>query len=128
MRNARWSCTRRRTISVSSRRRCAFPFFTRHRSRSRRTRRYRRQPRDRRRWNRARNRRGGRKLIFFLAILGLPIAYLVVLVILLFRREPRGAVLSVLFAAAALMSAVWAMDQSRSSTRGLAFLGFPLLA
>jgi hypothetical protein len=26
------------------------------------------------------------------------------------------------------MSAVWAMDQSRSSTRGLAFLGFPLLA
>jgi hypothetical protein len=26
------------------------------------------------------------------------------------------------------MSAVWAMDQSRSSTRGLAFLGFPLMA
>ena len=47
---------------------------------------------------------------------------------LLVRKERRGLILSLLFAAAVVMSAVWAMDQSRSSTRGLAFLGFPLMA
>jgi hypothetical protein len=67
-------------------------------------------------------------LIFFLAIFGAPLAYLVVLLRLLVRKEPRGLALSFLFAAATVMSAVWAMDQSRSSTRGLAFLGFPLMA
>jgi len=67
-------------------------------------------------------------LIFFLAIFGAPVAYLVVLLRLLVRKDPRGLALSLLFAAAAVMSAVWAMDQSRSSTRGLAFLGFPLMA
>jgi hypothetical protein len=67
-------------------------------------------------------------LIFFLAIFGAPVAYLVVLLRLLVKKDPRGLALSFLFAAAAVMSAVWAMDQSRSSTRGLAFLGFPLMA
>jgi len=67
-------------------------------------------------------------LIFFLAIFGAPIAYAVVLLTLAVRREWRGLAVSLLFAAAAVMSAVWAMDQSRSSTRGLAFLGFPLMA
>ena len=67
-------------------------------------------------------------MIFFLAIFGAPVAYLVVLVRLLVRRDPRGLALSILFAAVTVMSAVWAMDQSRSSTRGLAFLGFPLMA
>ena len=67
-------------------------------------------------------------MIFFLAIFGAPIAYAVVLVTLVVRREWRGLALSILFAAATVMSAVWAMDQSRSSTRGLAFLGFPLMA
>ena len=67
-------------------------------------------------------------MIFFLAIFGAPVAYLVVLLRLLVRKDPRGLALSLLFAAAAVMSAVWAMDQSRSSTRGLAFLGFPLMA
>jgi hypothetical protein len=71
---------------------------------------------------------GRRKLIFFLAIFGAPVAYLVVLLRLLVRKDPRGLALSFLFAAAVVMSAVWAMDQSRSSTRGLAFLGFPLMA
>jgi len=51
-----------------------------------------------------------------------------VLAALLVRKERRGLILSLLFAAAVVMSAVWAMDQSRSSTRGLAFLGFPLMA
>jgi hypothetical protein len=46
----------------------------------------------------------------------------------LVRREWRGLALSLLFAAATVMSAYWAMNQSRSSTRGLAFLGFPLMA
>ena len=66
-------------------------------------------------------------MIFFLALLGLPIAYLVVLVMLLVRREPRGVALSVLFGAAVVMSAIWAIDQSRSSTAGIAFLGLPML-
>ena len=67
-------------------------------------------------------------MIFFLAIFGAPIAYAVVLLTLVIKREWRGITLSLLFAAAAVTSAVWAMDQSRSSTRGLAFLGFPLMA
>ncbi len=67
-------------------------------------------------------------MIFFLAIFGAPVAYLIVLLRLLVRRDSRGVALSFLFAAAAVMPAVWAMDQSRSSTRGLAFLGFPLIA
>jgi hypothetical protein len=67
-------------------------------------------------------------LIFFLAIFGAPIAYAVVLLRLLLKKDLRGFGFSFLFAAAAVMSAVWAMDQSRSSTRGLAFFGFPLMA
>jgi hypothetical protein len=66
-------------------------------------------------------------LIFFLALLGLPIAYLVVLVMLLLRKEPRGVWLSLSFAAAAAMTDIWAIDQSRSSTAGIAILGLPLL-
>ena len=67
-------------------------------------------------------------MIFFLLIFGAPIAYGIVLLTLAVKREWRGLALSLLFAAAAVISAVWAMDQSRSSTRGLAFLGFPLMA
>ncbi|MGZ3332145.1 MAG: hypothetical protein ACXU9O_07075 [Gemmatimonadaceae bacterium] len=67
-------------------------------------------------------------MIFFLLIFGAPIAYAVVLLMLVIRRDTRGFALSLLFAAVVVMSAVWAMDQSRSSTRGLAFLGFPLMA
>jgi hypothetical protein len=66
-------------------------------------------------------------LIFFLALLGLPIAYLAVLVILLLRKEPRGVWLSVSFAVAAAMTDLWAIEQSRSSTAGIAILGLPLL-
>jgi hypothetical protein len=66
-------------------------------------------------------------LIFFLALLGLPIAYLVVLVMLLLRKEPRGLWLSLSFAAAAVMTDIWAIDQSRSSTAGVAILGLPML-
>jgi hypothetical protein len=66
-------------------------------------------------------------LIFFLALLGLPIAYLVALVMLLLRKEPRGVWLSVSFAVAAAMTDLWAIGQSRSSTAGIAILGLPML-
>ena len=66
-------------------------------------------------------------MIFFLALLGLPIAYLVVLVMLLLRKEPRGIWLSLSFAAAAAMTGMWAIEQSRSSTAGIAILGLPML-
>jgi len=46
---------------------------------------------------------------------------------LLLRKEPRGVWLSVSFAAAAAMTDIWAIDQSRSSTAGIAFLGLPML-
>jgi len=65
--------------------------------------------------------------MFSLALIGIPIAYLVVLVGLLVRREPGGLGLSLLFFAAAVMTGVWAIDQSRSSTAGIAFLGIPLM-
>jgi hypothetical protein len=66
-------------------------------------------------------------LIFVLALLGIPIAYLVVLVTLLARREPRGLALSLLFVAVAVMTGVWAIQQSRSSTAGIGFLWIPLM-
>lgn len=66
-------------------------------------------------------------MIFFLALLGLPIAYLVVLVMLLLRKEPRGVWLSLSFAVAAAMTDIWAIEQSRSSTAGIAILGLPML-
>ena len=66
-------------------------------------------------------------MIFFLALVGVPIAYLVVLGVLLIRRQPRGLALSLLFAAVAVMTAIWAINQSRSSTAGIAFLGIPLM-
>ena len=65
--------------------------------------------------------------MIFLLGLGLPIAYLVVLITLLVRRDTRGVALSVLFCAAAVAAGIWAIDQSRSSTAGIAFLAIPLL-
>ena len=46
---------------------------------------------------------------------------------LLLRKEPRGAWLSLSFAAAAAMTNIWAIEQSRSSTAGIAILGLPML-
>jgi hypothetical protein len=66
-------------------------------------------------------------MIFLLGLVGVPIAYLVVLITLLVRREPRGVALSVLFCAASVATGVWAITQSRSSTAGIGFLGIPLL-
>jgi hypothetical protein len=50
-----------------------------------------------------------------------------VLVMLLLRKEPRGVWLSLSFAAAAAMTDIWAIEQSRSSTAGIATLGLPML-
>lgn len=67
-------------------------------------------------------------MIFLLAVLGVPIAYLVALGRLLFyKREPRGIGLSLLFLAIACSTGVWAILQSRSSTAGIGFLGIPFM-
>jgi hypothetical protein len=62
-----------------------------------------------------------------LMILGVPIAYLIAVVVLLIRKEPRGLELSLLFAVISVMTGIWAINQSRSSTAGIAFLGLPLM-
>ncbi|MEA2763789.1 MAG: hypothetical protein QOK07_193 [Gemmatimonadaceae bacterium] len=66
-------------------------------------------------------------MIFLLGLVGVPIAYLVVLITLLVRRQPRGVALSVLLGAASVATGIWAITQSRSSTAGIGFLGIPLL-
>jgi len=65
--------------------------------------------------------------IFILGLVAIPIAYLVVLISLLVRREPRGLGLSLLFFAASVLTGVWAITQSRSSTAGIGFIGIPLV-
>jgi hypothetical protein len=66
-------------------------------------------------------------VIFLVGLLGLPLAYFVVLVVMLFKREYRGILTSLLLFAAAVISGGWAIMQSRSSTAGIGFLGLPLL-
>jgi hypothetical protein len=66
-------------------------------------------------------------LIFLLGLLGVPIAYLVVLILLLIRKQPSGLGLSLFFFAVAVMTGVWAIAQSRSSTAGIGLIGIPLL-
>jgi hypothetical protein len=66
-------------------------------------------------------------MIFLLALLGVPIAYLVVIAGLLFRRDSRGVGMSLLFGGVAAGTGVWSIAQSRSSTAGIGFLGIPML-
>jgi hypothetical protein len=66
-------------------------------------------------------------MIFLVGLVGVPLAYLVVLITLLVRRQPRGVALSVLFCAASVATGVWGITQSRSSTAGIGFLFIPLL-
>jgi hypothetical protein len=65
--------------------------------------------------------------MFLLALVGVPLAYFVVVLKLLFKKDPRGIAISVLFAIAAIASVVWSIKQSRSSTAGIGFLGVPLI-
>jgi len=67
-------------------------------------------------------------LIFFLALIGIPIAYVVVLIGMLFRRDARGIGVSLLFGAVAAATGMWAIFQSRSSTAGIAIIGIPMTA
>ena len=62
-----------------------------------------------------------------LGLIGIPLAYIVVLVTLLARRDGHGILISLVFGAAAIASAVWAIHQSRSSTAGLGYLGVPFI-
>jgi hypothetical protein len=65
--------------------------------------------------------------VLTLALLGIPCAYLAVVVALVFKSDPRGLGLSLLFFAASVATGVWAILQSRSSTAAIGFLGIPLL-
>ena len=66
-------------------------------------------------------------MTFFSALLGVPIAYLVVLVTLLAKRSPRGIGISVLFCVLAAGTAYWSITQSRSSIAGIGFIGLPFI-
>ena len=66
-------------------------------------------------------------MIFLLGLVGVPVAYLIVLVMLLVKKDPHGLGLSLLFFALSVLTGVWAITQSRSSTAGLGFLTIPLI-
>jgi hypothetical protein len=66
-------------------------------------------------------------MMLFWAAIGLPVAWLILLVSLLVRKSPRGIVVSVVFFILAAGSALWAITQSRSSTAGIGFLALPLI-
>lgn len=61
----------------------------------------------------------------FLAIIGIPILYLVIVVSLVVKRDLRGVGISLLFAVLAAGSAYWAIKQSRSSTSGIGIILLP---
>ena len=65
--------------------------------------------------------------MFLLALVGIPIAYVVVLLSLLARKPQRGIGMSVLFFVLAAGSMLWAIMQSRSSTAGIGIIGLPLI-
>lgn len=64
---------------------------------------------------------------FLFPFLVLPIAYLVVLAVLAFRRSPRGIGTSLVFFVVAFASGYWAITQSTSSTASLGFLWLPFM-
>ncbi len=66
-------------------------------------------------------------MIFLLTLLVVPFAYLVVVVTLVIRKDPRGLGLSLLFFALSVATGAWAILQSLSSTAGIGFLGIPLI-
>jgi len=67
-------------------------------------------------------------VIFLLALLAVPCAYLVaILRLVIIKRDGSGLGLSLFFFSASVATGVWAILQSRSSTAGIGFLGIPLL-
>ena len=67
-------------------------------------------------------------MIFSLLVFGPTVLYLVVLVGLLAKKQWRGIGLSLLFFGASVVTVIWSIDQSRSSTGGLAYFALPTLA
>lgn len=66
-------------------------------------------------------------MIFFLGLIGAPIAYLIVLINLLVQKDRKGIGISLIFAALAAGTAYWSIMQSRSSTAGIGIIGLPLM-
>jgi hypothetical protein len=67
-------------------------------------------------------------VMFFLALVVLPIAFVLIVGRVAIGRDWRAIIWSLLFAAAAAISAIWSIKQSRSSTAGIGYLGVPFLA
>jgi hypothetical protein len=63
--------------------------------------------------------------MFMLALIGVPIVYVVVVVMLAIRKDALAIGVSVLFAAAVAASTVWSIRQSLSSTAALGYLVLP---
>ena len=66
-------------------------------------------------------------MMFFVGLIGAPLAYLIVLINLLVQKDRKGIGVSLIFAALAAGSAYWSITQSRSSTAGIGILGLPLM-
>lgn len=65
--------------------------------------------------------------MFFVALVGIPIAYVAMVLSLLARRSRKGIGLSLLFLVLAAGTAYWGIIQSRSSTAGIGMLGLPFI-
>jgi hypothetical protein len=66
-------------------------------------------------------------MMLLLALIGIPVAYLVILGTLLAKRSWRGIGISLLFFALGAGSGLWAIFQSRSSTAGIGIIGIPFI-
>ena len=66
--------------------------------------------------------------MFLLGLVVVPLAYLAVVIALVARKDPRGILTSLVFGAAAIASALWAIHQSRASTAGIGYLGVPFIS
>lgn len=66
-------------------------------------------------------------MIAILGLVGIPVAYLVILGTLLVKRGARGVGTSLLFFVLAAGSGLWAIFQSRSSTAGIGIIGIPFI-
>jgi hypothetical protein len=65
--------------------------------------------------------------MFLVGLVGIPLAYVAMLVSLLARRSRKGIGISLLFFALAAGTAYWGITQSRSSTAGIGMIGLPLI-
>jgi hypothetical protein len=64
---------------------------------------------------------------FLLTLVVLPLLYLVLVVAMLAKRDRRGLGLSLFFAAVAVVTGIWAINESRASTAGIGMLGIPMM-